>query len=223
MHRIINVSTALAALVTLVAIDGGTAAWAQLPDPDDAKAADKCQKAILSAGAAFTASTLKSLSTCFDGVFKCIQTKPDDDKCVPKAVARCAKENDASRAKRVAKISGAITKKCTSLADLKAAGGLDYVELETGCANAGTPLTTVAAVADCAREAARVSRRAHVLGRDAAGANARDRVRHRDRAPARAFRISAARATSPIRTSGSRSRSARSSSRRPARHSSRRS
>ncbi len=150
--RMINVSTALAALVTLVAIDGGTAAWAQLPDPDAAKAADKCQKAILSAGTAFTASTLKSLSTCFDGVFKCIQTKPDDDKCIPKAVARCATENDASRAKHLAKISGAIPKKCTSLADLKAAGGLGYAGLETGCANAGAPLTTVAAVADCARE-----------------------------------------------------------------------
>jgi hypothetical protein len=136
----------------LFALAGSGPAWGQLTDEDAAKAADKCQKAVLRGGGAFTAATLKSLATCFGGVFKCVQTKPDDDACVPKALARCDKEDGTSRAKRVAKLGRGITAKCSSFADFLAADGLDFTMLQNACADVAIPLTDVASVGDCVRE-----------------------------------------------------------------------
>jgi len=115
---------------------------------DAAKAADKCQKAILTGGASFTEATLKGLTTCFDGVFKCAQTKPGNDGCIVKAIGRCAKENGAARAKRVAKLTDAVTRKCASIDDLRAMHGLGYGVFDDACAAAGG-----IALADCVREA----------------------------------------------------------------------
>ena len=66
--------------VALVVAGGAPAARAQLADPSAAKAADQCQKAIAKSGATFAAATAKSLGACFGGVFKCVQTKPGDDR-----------------------------------------------------------------------------------------------------------------------------------------------
>ncbi len=151
MLRTHGLSTfAASLLVFTVGVSGP--ARAQLADADAAKAADKCQKAVLQAGTVFTAATLKSLGACFDGVFKCVQTKPDDGRCVPKAIARCDKESGASRAKRLAKLARSITKKCSSLADLLASDGLDFTSLQDACADAGTPLVDVGSIAACVRE-----------------------------------------------------------------------
>ncbi len=151
MLRTRPLSTFAAFLVLFAVGAVSRPAWAQLADEDAAKAADKCQKAVLQGGAAFTAASLKSLGACFDGVFKCVQTKPDDDGCVPKAIARCDKERDASRDKRVAKLAGGVTKKCASLADLLASDGLDFTSLQATCTDAGIPLIDVASAAACAR------------------------------------------------------------------------
>ncbi len=142
----------LVLLLVVLALAGDDApASAQLTDPAAAKAADTCQKAVAKSGAVFVAATAKSLGACFDGVFKCVQTKPADDKCIPKAVARCAKERNAGRDGRVAKLVGVVTAKCASLADLEAPDGLGYAALAGACVGTGA-FTDVAAVADCVRE-----------------------------------------------------------------------
>lgn len=152
MSRTIPLISIAALLVAL--LDDGTAAQAQaqaLADPAAAKAADACQKALLQGGAGFATATSKGLGGCFDALFTCVQTKPDDAGCVAKAVAKCAKDTDVGRAKRVAKLAGALTKKCASIGDLIAAEGLGYTTHATACADAGTPLADPAAVAACVR------------------------------------------------------------------------
>lgn len=141
----------LVLVTAALAVAGGVpAARAQLVDPGAAKAADKCQKAIAKSGAAFAAATAKSMGACFGGVFKCVQTKPDDATCLAKAVARCAQETDAGRSARLTKLVTGVNGKCTSLADLRAADGLGYDGLEGACASTGA-FDDVPAVVDCLR------------------------------------------------------------------------
>jgi len=138
------------AIVALTVAGDVSAARAQLADPSAAKAADKCQKAIAKSGATFAAATAKSLGACFGGVFKCVQTKPGDAKCLAKAVARCAKETDAGRIARLTKLVAGVNGKCPSLADLRAADGLGYDALAGACAGTGA-FADVPAVVDCLR------------------------------------------------------------------------
>lgn len=137
------------ALVILALTVAGEAA-AQLSDPAAAKAADKCQRAVAKSGAAFAAATAKSLGACFGGVFKCVQTKPDDATCLAKAVARCAKEADAARTTRLSKLVTAVDGKCASLDDLRAPDGLGYDALTDACVASGA-FDDVPAVVDCVR------------------------------------------------------------------------
>ncbi len=144
-------SVLLLLLMTLTLIGDAAPTSAQLVDPTAAKAAATCQQAIAKSGAAFVAATVKSLGACFDGVFRCVQTKPDDAKCRAKAVTRCAAEREGARAKRIAKLTAGITTKCASLADVESPDGLGYGALTNACAGMGV-FPDVAAVADCVRE-----------------------------------------------------------------------
>jgi hypothetical protein len=66
---------------------------------DDSKkhgaAVAKCQAAIQAAGVRLATVTRARLQQCADGVFKCIQQKPDDTACLAKARARCVKQTAA--------------------------------------------------------------------------------------------------------------------------------
>ncbi len=136
----------------LAVISSGPAGASALPDPAAAKAADKCQVAINKASAKFASQTLKYHEKCYDAVFKCVQTKPGDQKCIDKAAAKCTKEVQIKRPKNEAKLLGAIQKKCTSFADLMSDDGLGYNALAATCTDAGFPLSGVNAIAGCVRE-----------------------------------------------------------------------
>jgi hypothetical protein len=61
---------------------------AGLPPPTN-KIAVACQRALLQAGATFLTGKLQSLDQCVTGIFKCVETKPDDDGCTQKALPSC--------------------------------------------------------------------------------------------------------------------------------------
>ncbi len=144
--------TALALLLVALGVASPVGAG-NLPDPAAAKAADKCQATFTKSGAKFTSKTLKSLEKCYDAVFKCIQTKPGDQKCLDKAIAKCAKESG-KVAKERTKLTDAIVKRCpTDPADLTGALGLGFDALATECNDDfGISLTDVASIAACVRE-----------------------------------------------------------------------
>jgi hypothetical protein len=123
-----------------------------------AKALLKCQKAIGKAGAGLAASRGKRTKTCLDAVMACVQLKPNDTSCLPKARIKCGKQLGTltAGAKSVAaKARAAIVKACTPkgpslLADILADQGLGFGAEATACAGLGVPtLGTVDDVADC--------------------------------------------------------------------------
>jgi hypothetical protein len=121
------------------------------------KLAVKCQKAIVSAGAKFASVTAKLTQKCLGLVYACVQVKPTDPKCLPKAVATCRKQLDRLHAPGSgagAKLAAAIAKGCgkdpLALADLLDAAGLGFAALGGDCAALGVPsLTTVDDVVTC--------------------------------------------------------------------------
>jgi len=141
---------ALAAILLVPLAVSARGPLSALPDPAAAKAADKCQKSIAKAGAKFTTKTLKGLEKCYDALFKCIQTKPGEQKCLDKALAKCAKEVNLKAPKERAKLASAIGKKCESFADLTNTDGLGYDALALACQeDHGVALTDVTSVAAC--------------------------------------------------------------------------
>ncbi len=141
------------ALVLLVLAFGPSEANASaLPDLAAAKAADKCQATIMKANAKFVAATLKYHEKCYDAAFKCVQTKPDDQKCFDKAIVKCGREVLTRRPKGIAKLLDAIRKKCTSFDDLMSADGVGYTALAVTCADAGFPLSGINGLTECLRE-----------------------------------------------------------------------
>ncbi len=140
---------ALAACLPLLAIDANASA---LPDPGAAKAANKCQATIKKSGAKFATKTLKSLEKCYDALFKCIQTKPGDQKCIDKALVKCGKEVDTKVPKERDKLASSIVRKCESFADLGSADGLGFDSIANACStDFGVDLVDVASVAECLR------------------------------------------------------------------------
>jgi hypothetical protein len=129
-------------------------AGAGLDDPKrQGKPALACQKALGKAGAKHAAATLKRLQKCTGAVFTCVQKKPDDDTCLPKAGAGCAKLL-AGRAGDRAKVAKAAGKACGSPklapADLLGAAGLGFAAEVAGCAPfGGGDLASVGDVATC--------------------------------------------------------------------------
>lgn len=138
--------------VAIVGVVAAPAGAAGLADPLAAKQAAACQQAIAKGGAAFVGATSKSLEKCYDGLFRCVQTKPGDQGCTTKAVAACA-ALDAKAPAAGAKLAAAITKKCTSFADLTNADGLGYgSSIASECpTDFGITPTDVGTVADCIR------------------------------------------------------------------------
>ena len=144
-------------LVPVVLASGATAG--SLPDPDVAKAADKCQKAIGAAGEKFVKSKLKKLDKCLAGIFKCIQTKEAAKQadCIAKAATKCDKGLAQIFSKDEPKLESSIVKKCQvegkiDVADLLDADGLGFDSLTAYCENEfGLILDDVDAIAECIR------------------------------------------------------------------------
>jgi cell division septation protein DedD len=67
-------------------------AFAQLVDPTEAKAVVNCEKNVSNAGRTFINNSYKALKKCVDTIFACVQLKPDDPGCLPKAQATCDKQ-----------------------------------------------------------------------------------------------------------------------------------
>jgi hypothetical protein len=96
-----------------------------------------------------------TLQKCADTAARCLQAKPSDPTCLPKAHERCTQLRAklvASQIGAEAKLSGAIVAACDqpslSLSELLAASGLG--ERATVCGALGVgPLDSVTAVADC--------------------------------------------------------------------------
>jgi hypothetical protein len=122
-----------------------------LGDAAAAKNATKCQQAIGKAGVAFLAARLKQLDACTGGVFKCIQTKPNDPACIAKAGAKCTALATAAAAAR-AKLLAAVAAKCgaslVSPENLMGATGLGYGSSDCEAVLGDEP-QKVADVAEC--------------------------------------------------------------------------
>jgi PKD repeat protein len=121
------------------------------------KLAVKCQKGIGKAGAKFASVKAKLTQKCSSVVYACVQVKPTDPKCLPKAAATCRKQLAKLRAPgtgAAAKLAAAITKSCGkapfALADLLESGGLGFAALGGECAALGVPsLDSLADVSSC--------------------------------------------------------------------------
>jgi hypothetical protein len=98
---------------------------------------------------------LKLAQKCAGAVYGCLQQKPGDAKCPPKAAKTCAKQIAALTAPGkgvAAKLEGAIVKACTkaplAVGDLLAASGLGFAARAGASAALGVPsLASVAHVA----------------------------------------------------------------------------
>ena len=123
-----------------------------LLDPELAKAANKCQRAIKTAGAFFAVKSPAALARCTDAVLRCIQTKPNDPTCIPKATATCQMALKSIGATRAA-LTTTIVRKCglapLVASDLIDAEGLGYGDLAGACLSLGTNLADSVSVADC--------------------------------------------------------------------------
>ena len=150
-------------LVGVVSIVVGSApVMAQLATPTPrpglsgsaAKAAVKCARAIGKAGNVFVTKKQASLKKCVDAVYACVQAKPADAKCLPKARTTCDKE--------FVKIGSAEAKLVTTVGskcDASALGGngvLDDLGLGFGspeiaatCAALGVTVGDLADAAQC--------------------------------------------------------------------------
>ncbi len=131
-----------------------------------AKLAAKCQQAIGKASLKFTSTKAKLVQKCAGAAFLCLEQKPLDAKCRPKAGTTCAKQlaklTDPTKG-AAAKLTASITKSCSKaplgLADVLGNAGLDFAARSGECAALGVPsLATFAAVSDCVerRHACRV-------------------------------------------------------------------
>jgi hypothetical protein len=88
---LVTVVSLLAVLVSGAGI-ATPRAFAQLLDPDAAKAVVNCEKNVSNAGRTFLTNSFKSLKKCVDTIFNCVQVKADDPNCLPKAQTTCDKE-----------------------------------------------------------------------------------------------------------------------------------
>jgi hypothetical protein len=121
------------------------------------KAIVKCQQAMAKAGAKFASAKSKLVQKCAASVHACLQTKPGDAKCLPKAVKACGKgfaKLTAPVKGVTAKLAASIAKPCTKapleLADVLGASGLGFAALGGECSALGVAnLDSIAAIADC--------------------------------------------------------------------------
>jgi hypothetical protein len=125
--------------------------------PVKGKLAVKCQKGIGKAGAKFASLKAKLTQKCASAVYACLQVKPMDKKCRPKATATCQKQLAKLTAPgkgAAAKLAVAIAKSCTkaplALADLLADGGLRFTARAGECAALDvSSLDSIGALSTC--------------------------------------------------------------------------
>jgi hypothetical protein len=139
-------------------IEPGEGSQLGLGDLARGKAALKCQQAIAKAGAKYASERQKKTEKCLDTVTACIQLKPNDPDCIPKAQAKCLKPGEAVQGSAddpktlAGKAKTAIVKGCKAVApsDLLAPEGLGQAALTAQCQAIGVPvLGSAADVADC--------------------------------------------------------------------------
>jgi len=136
------------------------AAQLGVPDAGAAKAVNACHKAVTAATASYAAATYKSFKTCADTTFVCVQLKPFDAKCLPKATEKCAKEAAKRDGSFAAKLRTAVEKKCNEgqipFATLRSAAGANLALLDDACSRLFVgPVTDVGKFEDCTLRAAR--------------------------------------------------------------------
>jgi hypothetical protein len=123
-----------------------------LPDPARARALDKCHILLSRTGTKVAVKQLKSLAICTNGIFKCLETKPDDARCLTQARERC-EEQLRAHAAAAASLVDTVVRKCgsdSSVDDLLTSAGLDVESLRTECQDRfGIGLTTLADVGNC--------------------------------------------------------------------------
>jgi hypothetical protein len=128
-------------------------AGAGLNDPKGVgKLVQKCQDAITKAGVKLAGAELKGHGTCLDKLYKCVQTKPGDAKCLAKADATCDREQTKIAGAR-AKLDAAVEKRCGAAkldftAALRPAFGANVEALDGGV---GVPLDTLGKYEDAVR------------------------------------------------------------------------
>ena len=111
----------------------------------------KCGGAVAKAGAKFVLAKLGNLEKCVDGVFTCIQKKPDDEKCLTKARVKCDKAFTKIAAARD-RFSQTITAKCAvpPFGAVAAGDGGNVTALGPDCSAYGVaPIATLADYESC--------------------------------------------------------------------------
>ncbi len=121
-----------------------------LGDPALGKQMSKCQKASAKSGAAFVAAMQKQLHGCAGAVLQCLQLKPADAACLPKAVTKCAKASTKIDALGD-KLRASVGKSCGSLSELGVMSlqGLGYSGQYVECLRYGVTLHTAADLGEC--------------------------------------------------------------------------
>jgi cysteine-rich repeat protein len=125
-----------------------------LGDPTGAgKAVDLCAGAIVKAGTGFVRKRLARLARCMDGLFTCVQLKPNDGACLAKARARCDAGDAASTVEERA-LTSAVAARCNesvvAYASLRAARAANLDALADACRRVGVPaLDTLADYQQC--------------------------------------------------------------------------
>jgi hypothetical protein len=137
------------------AIPDVSAATLPLPDEVTAKAAIKCQRVLLDAGAKFVAKKLAKLEGCTGAVLTCVETKGGTAKCLASAKKKCAGKlaNILSAEVRFAE---SLTKACEGVS---AADTLDFASEADECLkDFGADVSTIGGVVSCVvREHARTA------------------------------------------------------------------
>jgi hypothetical protein len=129
---------------------------ASTPGSAGAKLAAKCQQTVAKATATFLAGRAKRIAACNRGVLACLQTKPGDAKCLPKAAAGCEKQLGAAGAPDALAVTAeaAVVKACGALPldDLLDPAVLGFANAAVTCGDVGVdPLAGAADVARCLR------------------------------------------------------------------------
>ncbi len=132
-------ATPVAATRTATPTQAGSPGATPTPqsNPLTAKAADKCQRAIKSAGSVYVTKRLKSLDKCVNGVVRCVQEKPGDPTCLNKATVACSDEMIGKLESLENALRSKIADKCQAttltVADLLDPDGLNYDALKDEC------------------------------------------------------------------------------------------
>ena len=119
-----------------------------LADAAAARAADTCERTINHATLGVLRANLGGLARCTNAIQRCIQARPGDATCLPKARAVCGRSLDSissAAGKMLMKLSG----RCTNIADLVAGLGLGYDAFAAQCGAQGNPANDVAGIAIC--------------------------------------------------------------------------